>query len=269
MDIQIEQLKNMALELVVNIVIAVLVWYIGSWVIKKIMSLLSKRMEKAGKLDETLRKYVINIGRIVLYVVLAISVIGIMGIETTSFAAILAAAGLAIGLSLQGSLGNFAGGFMIILFKPFKVGDFIEAQGHSGSVSEIQIFNTILKTPDNKTIILPNGPLASGAMVNYSTEPTRRCDLTFGIGYSDDIDKAREIIKELIEQDGRYLKDQGYEIYVAELADSSVNFTVRTWVNGGDYWPFFFHMHEQVKKAFDDKGVSIPFPQMDVHMDKA
>lgn len=268
MDFQLEQLKSMAVELAINIVIAIVVWYVGGMIIKQLLNVLSTRMTKASKLDETLRKYVLNIVKIILYIILAISVIGIVGIETSSFAAILAAAGLAIGLSLQGSLSNFAGGFMIVLFKPFKLGDFIEAQGHSGSVHDIQIFNTILKTPDNRTIILPNGPLASGSMVNYSTEENRRCDLTFGIGYSDDIDKARDVIKDLIEKDGRYLKDQGYEILVAELADSSVNFTVRTWLKGSDYWPFFFHMHEEVKKAFDSNSVSIPFPQMDVHMDK-
>jgi small conductance mechanosensitive channel len=184
----------------------------------------------------------------------------------TSFIAILAAAGLAVGMALSGTLQNFAGGVMILLFRPFKVGDYINALGYSGTVKEIQIFNTILTTPDNVTIILPNGGLSGSAMTNYSTQATRRVDLTYGIGYDDDIDKAREILKNLIAGDKRILKDPEPFVAVSELADSSVNFVVRVWVNSSDYWGVFFDMQETVKKRFDDNGVSIPFPQTDVHV---
>lgn len=189
-----------------------------------------------------------------------------LGVEMTSFVAILAAAGLAVGMALSGTLQNFAGGVMLIIFKPFKVGDVIDAQGYIGSVKEIQIFNTILKTPDNKTIIIPNGGLATSSMTNFSTEATRRVDFTFGIGYDDDIDKSRAVIEGLIKADSRIFTDPAPVIVVSELADSSVNFTVRVWANSGDYWGIFFDLTEQVKKAFDKEGISIPYPQTDVHV---
>ncbi|EGG98166.1 Small-conductance mechanosensitive channel [gamma proteobacterium IMCC2047] len=202
----------------------------------------------------------------ILKALLLVSVASMVGIETTSFIAVLGAAGLAIGLALQGSLSNFAGGVLLLLFKPYKVGDVIETQGHIGTVNSIQIFTTVLKTPGNKTIIIPNGPVANGSIVNYSTEPTRRCDMVFGIGYDDDIDKAKAILRELIEADSRVLKDPAYALLLSELADSSVNFTLRLWVNAADYWGLYFDMQEAVKKAFDAQGISIPYPQQDVHM---
>jgi len=192
----------------------------------------------------------------------------VLGVEMTSFVAILAAAGFAIGMALSGTLQNFAGGVMILLFKPFKIGDYIDAQGHSGSVKEIQVFNTIMTTPDNKTIILPNGPLSTGAMVNYSTEPQRRVDWTIGIGYGDDVDKAYEVIKKLLAGDDRILDDPEPFIAVKELADSSVNFAVRAWVNSADYWGVFFRMNEEVYKTFEKEGLNIPYPQTDVHIHK-
>ncbi len=167
---------------------------------------------------------------------------------------------------VSGTLQNFAGGVILIIFKPFKAGDFIDAQGYMGTVKEIQIFNTILKTPDNKTIIIPNGGLSTGSMTNFSTEPQRRVDFTFGIGYSDDIDKAKSVISGLIDADSRILKDPAPFIAVSELADSSVNFVVRVWADAGNYWGIFFDMTENVKKAFDKEGISIPFPQTDVHV---
>lgn len=197
---------------------------------------------------------------------LVISVVTILGISTTSFVAIIGAAGLAVGLALQGGLANFAGGVLILIFKPFKVGDVLEAQGYTGKVHEIQVFNTILKTPDNKTIIIPNGGLSNGSMVNYSTEPTRRVDMTFGIGYSDDIAKAKSVLQKLIDSDSRILKDPAPMIVVSELADSSVNFAVRTWCNAADYWGIFFDMQEKVKLEFDKENISIPYPQTDVHV---
>jgi len=191
-----------------------------------------------------------------------------MGIEMTSFIAILGAAGLAVGMALSGTLQNFAGGVMILIFKPFKVGDVLQAQGFTGSVSEIQIFNTIMKTPDNKTIIIPNGGLSTSSMVNFSTEAKRRVDWTIGIAYGDDADKAREVIKRLCDEDSRILKDPEVFIAVSALADSSVNFTVRAWVNAPDYWGVHFDLNEKVYKTFAGEGLNIPFPQMDVHVHK-
>jgi len=200
-------------------------------------------------------------------VALIISIAGMVGIEMTSFVAILGAAGLAVGLAMQGTLQNFAGGVMILLFKPYKVGDFIDAAGHMGTVKEIQIFNTILNTPDNKIIIIPNGTLANSSMTNFSTMETRRVDFSFGIGYGDDFEKAKAIIQDIISKDERIHKDPKPFARVGELADSSVNITTRVWVNA-DYWDVHFDMIENVKKRFDAEGISIPYPQMDVHLDK-
>lgn len=266
---EIEKYSNEAMNLVMEygpkVILAIVVLIIGLWVIKRITNGLTKMMTKK-EVDPSLIPFLRSMAGILLKVMLVISVISMLGVETTSFIAILGAAGLAVGLALSGTLQNFAGGVMILIFKPFKVGDFIEAQGHSGTVSEIQIFNSILKTPDNKTVIIPNGGLSTGSMVNYSTEPTRRVDLSFGIGYTDDIDKAKSILMRLLEEDERVLKDPAPTVDVAALADSSVNFYVRPWVNASDYWGVYLDMQEKVKKAFDAEGVSIPFPQMDVHM---
>lgn len=248
-----------------KLLLAIVVLVIGLWVIKIVVKVMGKAIEKTGA-EESLVKFLKSLVGILLKILLLISVASMVGIATTSFVAIIGAAGLAVGLALQGSLGNFAGGVLILIFKPYKVGDVIEAQGFIGKVHEIQIFNTILKTPDNKTIIIPNGPLSGGSVTNFSTEPQRRVDMTFGIGYSDDIDKARSILKKLIAEDERILKDPEPAILVSELADSSVNFAVRVWCNAADYWGIYFDMHEKVKKAFDKEGVSIPFPQTDIHV---
>ncbi|MCF8370207.1 MAG: mechanosensitive ion channel [Bacteroidales bacterium] len=248
-----------------KLALAIIVLIIGLLVIKSITKLFNKLLKKR-KMDEALTSFLSSFVSILLKVLLVISVIEIVGVQTTSFVAILAAAGFAVGMALSGTLQNFAGGVMLMIFKPFKVGDFIEAQGYSGTVKEIQIFNTILKTPDNKTIIQPNGSLATGSMVNFSTEPTRRVDFTFGIGYSDNIDAAKTVLQRLIGADSRILKDPAPFIAVSELADSSVNFAVRVWANSGDYWGIFFDMTEAVKKEFDKENISIPFPQTDVHM---
>ena len=248
-----------------QLVLAIVVLIIGLLVIKIIVKSLTRMMEKKDT-DASLRPFITSMASILLKVMLVISVMSMLGIQMTSFIAILGAAGLAVGLALSGTLQNFAGGVMLLIFKPFNVGDFIEAQGFMGTVHEIQIFNTILKTPDNKTIIIPNGGLSTGAMTNFSTEPTRRVDFSFGIGYSDDIDKARSVIDGLIKKDSRILEDPEPFIAIGELADSSVNFTVRVWVISEDYWGVHFDMIESVKKAFDKEGVSIPFPQTDVHL---
>ena len=248
-----------------KIVLALITLVIGLLVIKFIMKMIVKGMEKRD-VDASIRQFLKSLLGMLLKIMLVISVISMLGVEMTSFVAILAAAGLAVGMALSGTLQNFAGGVMIILFKPFKVGDWIDAQGHMGSVSEIQIFNTILKTPDNKTIIIPNGGLSTSSMTNYSTEPQRRVDFTFGIGYNDDIDKAKKVIEGLIAADSRILKDPAPFIAVSALADSSVNFVVRVWAESGDYWGIFFDMNENVKKTFDKEGISIPYPQTDVHV---
>jgi len=261
----LNNLYDLAIKYGLKVLLAIITLIIGFWIIRIIMKTIGKSMEKRG-VEPTLRKFLNSILSILLKIMLIISVISMVGVEMTSFVAILAAAGLAVGMALSGTLQNFAGGVMLVLFKPFKAGDFIEAQGFMGTVNEIQIFNTILKTPDNKTIIIPNGGLSTSPMTNFSTEPKRRVDFTFGIGYGDDIDKAKKVIEGLITSDERIDKDPAPFIAVSELADSSVNFAVRVWVNAGDYWGVFFDMTEKVKKAFDTEGISIPFPQTDVHL---
>jgi len=248
-----------------NVLLAILTLLIGLWVIKLIGKGFSRTMDKAD-IEISLKKFLLSLVSILLKVLLFISVVSMLGVQMTSFIALLGAAGLAVGLALQGSLANFAGGVLILLFKPFKVGDFIDAQGHMGKVNAIQVFNTILKTADNKTIVIPNGNLSNGSLTNYTTENTRRVDWVFGIGYDDDLKKAKNILNDLIKQDSRILGDPESMVVVSELADSSVNFTVRVWVNSADYWGVFFAMQENVKITFDAQGISIPFPQRDVHV---
>ncbi|MCK5148133.1 mechanosensitive ion channel [bacterium] len=248
-----------------KLIAAIVVWIIGSWIIKMIVKAFGKMADKS-KTDSSLKPFLTGILAGLLKIMLVISVLGMLGIQMTSFIAILGAVGLAVGMALSGTLQNFAGGVMILLFKPFRVGDFIDAQGYSGTVNEIQIFNTILKTPDNKTIIIPNGGLSTSSMTNFSAEATRRVDWTIGVGYGDDLDKARKVIQQLCDKDTRILKDPEVFIAVSELADSSVNFAVRAWVNAADYWGVFFDMNENVYKTFANEGLNIPFPQMDVHV---
>lgn len=251
-----------------QLLLAILVLIIGLWIVNRVVKLTNKGMERAS-VEPTLARFLSSLVSIGLKALLLISVASMVGIETTSFIAILGAAGLAIGLALQGSLANFAGGVLVLLFKPFKVGDFVEAQGVSGTVAEIQIFNTIIKTPDNKVIIVPNGAVSNGVITNYSKEATRRVDFVFGIGYNDDIAKAKEVIARLVAADDRAFKDPEPTIVVSELADSSVNITTRVWVNAPDFWGVKFDLTEKVKLAFDEEGISIPFPQQDVHMHQA
>lgn len=248
-----------------NLVWAILTLVVGLWIVKFISKGIRKGLDK-GATEETLKSFVISLVTILLKVLVYITALGMLGVEMTSFIAIIGAAGLAVGLALSGALQNFAGGVMILFFKPFRAGQFIEAQGHLGTVKEIQIFSTILKTPDNKTILIPNGDLANGSITNFSVEETRRVDWTFGIGYGDDIEKAYEVIKRLISEDDRIMDDPEPFLALKELADSSVNIVVRVWVNADDYWPVHFRMNEQVYKTFEDEGLSIPFPQRDVHV---
>lgn len=250
-----------------KVLLAVITLIIGFWIIKLVVKGMNKALDRS-KVEESLSKFLGSLLSVILKILLLISVASMVGIETTSFVAIMGAAGLAVGLALQGSLANFAGGVLILLFKPFKIGDFIDAQGFLGKVDAIHIFNTILKTPDNKTIIIPNGALSGGNITNFSTESTRRVDMTFGIGYGDDIKKAKEVLNSMVQADERVLKDPEPMVVVSELGDSSVNFAVRTWVNAADYWGLFFDMQEKVKLEFDKQGISIPFPQHDVHLFK-
>ncbi|MCK5816940.1 MAG: mechanosensitive ion channel [Candidatus Marinimicrobia bacterium] len=244
---------------------AIAVLIIGGWLVKAINKTVGKGLEKS-KIDSALEPFLKGIVSILLKTLLFISVLTMVGIEMMSFTALIGAAGLAVGMALSGTLQNFAGGAMILAFKPFRVGDFIDAQGYMGTVSEIQIFNTHLKTVDNKTIIIPNGGLSTGSMTNFSVEPRRRVDWKFGIAYGDSTDKAKEVIKGLCDADERILKDPEVFIGISELGDSSVNFAVRAWVESKDYWDVFFAMNENVYKTFEKEGLNIPFPQMDVHV---
>ncbi|MDW7690517.1 mechanosensitive ion channel [Flammeovirgaceae bacterium SG7u.111] len=262
------QLIDLAWKYLPGIAMAIVVLIIGLIIIKSLTGFVKNLMIKRN-VDVSLVPFLTSLFNVLLKVMLLISVASMVGIETTSFVAVIGAAGLAIGLALQGSLANFAGGVLILIFKPYKVGQVIEAQGFIGIVNEIQIFVTILKTFDNKTIIIPNGPLANGAITNYSTEEKRRIDMTFGIGYDDDIAKAKQILADLIAADTRILKEPAEPfIALSELADSSVNFVVRVWAKGADYWGIYFDMQEKVKLTFDKEGIGIPYPQTDVHLYK-
>jgi len=258
-----DQAMTLIMTYAPKVVLAIVTLIIGLWLIKRLVSVLDKRL---GAKDPTLNSFLCGLVGAILKILLLISVASMIGIATTSFIAIIGAAGLAVGLALQGSLANFAGGVLILLFKPFKVGDVIDAQGYVGTVAEIQILYTIINTPDNRRVVIPNGNLSNASLINMSAYDTRRCDMVFGIGYSDDIDKARDIIRGLIEGDERTLKTPEPVIVVGGLGESSVDLTVRVWVNSGDYWPLYWDMQETVKKAFDTAGISIPFPQRDVHM---
>ena len=266
---KLEKYYDQAIELSMSygpkLLLAILTLIIGLWIINAFAKGVDKGMERAN-VEITLRRFLKSLISILLKVILLISVASMVGIATTSFIAVLGAAGLAVGLALQGSLGNFAGGVLILLFKPFKAGDWIEAQGYVGGVEEIQIFNTVLKTGDNQRIIIPNGALSNGVIKNITAEATRRVDLKFGIGYGDDLLQAKTVLRNLVESDERVLKDQSMDIFVAEHADSAIILLVRAWVNAGDYWGYFFDMHEKVKLAFDKEGISIPFPQRDIHI---
>jgi len=246
---------------------AIIIWIIGGWVIKGLINTFTRMLDKSNT-DESLKPFLKSIINAALRVMLIISVLTMLGVEMTSFIALLGAAGLAVGMALSGTLQNFAGGVIILVIKPFKIGDVIEAQGYIGTVKEIQIFNTTLKTADNKTIIIPNGGLATSSLINYTTEENRRVEWTFSIGYGDDTSKAKEILKALCDADERILKDPETFIAISALADNSVNFIVRSWVKANDLWNVYFEMNEKVYKAFNKEGLNIPFPQMDIHLHK-
>jgi len=248
-----------------KVIAAVVVFIVGRWVAKGLRKFAENVMNKR-QVDPTIVSFVANMTYIALLVFVVLAALGQLGIQTTSFIAVIGAAGLAIGLALQGSLANFAAGFLMIIFRPFKIGDYIEGAGVAGTVEVIQIFTTQLQTPDNKTVIIPNAGLTAGNITNYSATGTRRVDLVMGIGYGDDIDKARTRMEDILAKDERILKDPAPKIAVVELADSSVNFVVRPWVKSEYYWDVYFDTTENIKKSFDVQGISIPFPQRDVHM---
>ncbi len=238
---------------------AILIWIIGSWIIKKILKQTNKVMEKRGY-EKSLQKFLVNLLSWSLKVLLIVTLLGVLGVETTSFAAILASAGLAVGLALQGSLANFAGGVLIMIFKPFKIGDLIEAQGELGVVKEIEIFTTKLNSPENKEIIIPNGTLSNGNITNYTSEGTLRVNLTIGVGYDEDIKKAKAVLLKVLTDNPKVLKEPAPSVNVSELADSSVNFAVRPWSTTADYWDVYFTTLENCKLALDEAGIEIPYP---------
>ena len=265
LDVFLAKMIDLGISVGSKILLAIVVFLVGRWIVRRLNKLLAKILEKRH-VEASLSTFVKSLVNITLTLLLIIVVIGVLGIETSSFIALFASAGVAIGMALSGTLQNFAGGVMILLFKPFKVGDTIEAQGQSGTVREIQIFNTILATPDNKIIIIPNGGLSTGLMKNYSREATRRVDWEFGIAYGDDYTKAKAVIARLLDADGRVLKDPAYFIALTSLGESSVNIVVRAWVNAGDYWGVYFDMNEKVYKTCAEENLNIPFPQLDVHL---
>lgn len=262
-----EKGMDLGIDLGIKIATALAIFLVGKFVVRLVVSAIAKLMQKQ-EVDKTLETFICNLVRTALMVVVVIAAIGAIGIETTSFIAIFGAAGLAVGLALQGSLSNFASGVLIVLFRPYRVGDWIEAAGISGSVEQVQILTTILKTGDNKQIIVPNSQIMDSIITNYSANDTRRVDMVVGVSYSDDIDKVRETIMELIAADDRILAEPAPRIAVSQLADSSVNFIVRPWVKTSEYWDVLFDLTEAVKKRFDKEGISIPFPQQDVHLYK-
>ena len=248
-----------------SLLMALLIFVIGKWAVNKIVKLLGKVLRKVKGMDETLIKFLENIVYYALMIVVILTALGKLGVETTSFLAILGAAGLAIGLALKDSLGNFASGVMIILFKPFKVGDFVTAGGVTGSVSEVGIFNSVFITGDNQKIIVPNSAITSSSITNVNAFDTRRVDLVVGISYDDDIKKAKDILTSIISSNEKVLIEKGITVAVSELADSSVNFVVRAWVNTPDYWDVKFGLTESIKTTFDKEGITIPYPQQDVY----
>jgi small conductance mechanosensitive channel len=268
---QIQPYLDKAIELSMaylpKVVLAVVTLVVGFWIIKRVIKGMNRVLGHKA-VDDTLQKFMTSFIDVLLKILLLVAVAGMVGVETTSFIAMLGAIGLAVGLALQGSLGNFAGGVLILFFKPYRLGDIIEAQGYTGRVWDIQIFNTILITYDNQRIVIPNGLMSNGCIKNIFVEPQRRVDIEFGISYGDSIEQARAAIQSVIDNDDRILSGEQFDpnIFVSAHADSSINMLTRVWVNSEDYWPVYFGLFEQVKYAFDKAGITIPFPQRDVHL---
>jgi len=268
-EINMTQIGQLAYDWVKNyagsIVGAILLFILGRIAISIVVNIVRKLMDRS-KVDGTLSSFVVALTKIGLLAFLVIAILEMLGIQTASFVVILGAAGLAIGFALQGSLSNFAAGVMLIIFRPFKAGDYVEAGGKAGTVESVDVFVTKMKSPDNRALIIPNSQITSGPITNFSAKEMRRIDLVFGIGYGDDIRMAKQILEEIVGSDARVLKDPAPTVAVSELADSSVNFVVRPWVKTADYWAVYFDLTEKVKLTFDERGISIPFPQRDVHL---
>jgi small conductance mechanosensitive channel len=265
MDGVAEQLKAWLALYGLRVLAAVIILVAGYYVTKAVRGLLARLMRKS-KVDETLIAFVCSLAHVALLTFVVIAAIGKLGVATASFVAVIGAAGLAVGLALQGALANFAAGVLMIVFKPFKVGDFVEAGGTMGIVEEIQIFTTQMKTPDNKTIIVPNGKIMGDTITNFTARDTRRMDLTVGVSYGDDLDKVQHVLGDVLRADSRVLVDPAPTVGVLEMADSSVNFAVRPWVKTAEYWDVFFALQKTIKQRLDTEGISIPFPQQDVHL---
>lgn len=263
--LNMETIQQVTSEYAIRIIGSVLVFFIGMWIAKLLRRLLNRLMEQA-KLDDTLQSFLRNLSYVTLVVFVVIASIGVLGVPTAQFVALIGAAGLAVGLALQGSLANFAAGVLMIIFKPFRVGDFVEASGVTGTIEEISIFTTTMNTPQNKKAIIPNGAIMNNTIMNYTANQSRRVDLVVGISYESDIDQAREIILEAMKRVPGVLKDPAPAVMVQEMADSSVNLAVRPWSTPADYWDVYFGVSEAVKKALDAGGITIPFPQRDVHL---
>lgn len=260
-----QNILDTALEYSWSIFLALLIFFVGKWIVNRVVKVLGKLLRKIDGIDEILVKFLENVAYYSLITAVILAALNKLGITTTSFLAILGAAGLAVGLALKDSLGNFASGVMIIIFKPFRVGDFVTAGGVTGSVSEVGIFNSVFVTGDNQRIVVPNSSITSGSITNVNAFDTRRVDLVVGISYDDDIKKAKDLITNLLTSHEKILVDKGITVAVSELADSSVNFVVRAWVNTPDYWEVRFFLIENIKLVFDKEGITIPYPQQDVH----
>ena len=265
----IEEFVRMTIEYAPKLVGALLTLIIGFWLARFIAGKVRKALESNEKIDRSLVPFLYSLVLILIKILVLLSAASMFGLEVTSFVAIFGALAFAIGMALQGNLSHMASGILILFFRPFRIGDFIVTNGHSGTVKEIQIFNTILETLDNRIIIIPNGSITSDPIQNLSANPVRKVPMTFGVGYGVDLDHARRVIQEVADQCPQIDHERPVDILVSELADSSVNFAVRPWCKTEDYWAVHFYMHEHVKKAFDREGINIPFPQMDVHMKNA
>ncbi|MFZ3422920.1 small-conductance mechanosensitive channel MscS [Vibrio harveyi] len=259
--------SDLLIQYGVNIISALLILFIGNIIVKAVANNVSKVLEKK-KMDKAVVEFVNGLVRYLLFVIVLIAALGRVGVQTASVVAVIGAAGLAVGLALQGSLSNFAAGVLIVAFRPFKSGDYVEIGGVAGSVEAIQIFQTVLKTPDNKMVVVPNSSVIGGAITNYSRHATRRVDLVIGVSYSADLKQTKQVIRDVLEKDERILKDPAIQIGVLALADSSVNFVVRPWCKTADYWDVYFDSTQAIKEALDEAGIEIPFPQMDVHLNK-
>ncbi len=263
----VEYLTNAALTLGSKIIQIVLIWMIGRWLSKRLVSMVKSMMKKKNT-DASIQTFLVSFIDIVTLIILLIIIISVVGVDTSSFVALFASAGVAIGMALSGTLQNFAGGVMVLLFRPYKVGDYIEAQGQAGTVKEIQIFNTLIQTPDNRIIIVPNGPLSTGIINNYSREATRRVDFTFSISYGDDYELAKSVLLDIISKDARITTTPAPFVELGALGASSINITVRVWCNAADYWGVFFDMNKAVYKTFPEKGLHFPFNTITVDMKK-